>query len=192
MWFCFCILYFALLVCLSIPATIPHSPKFNSFTSHCIYEGYCPNFIILQEWTKGFPGVPVIKNPPATAGNTGLSLIQKIPHAEEQVSLCVWAHATTPEPMQPSAHAPQQEKPPQWGALTLQLGNSPHSPQLERNLHSSEDPAQPKPKSGPIVRPLLSRCHVQLFAAPWTVAHQAPPSMEFSRQENWSGLPFPT
>ena len=27
---------------------------------------------------------------------------------------------------------------------------------------------------------------------PWTVAHQAPLSMEFSRQENWSGLPFPS
>ena len=32
--------------------------------------------------------------------------------------------------------------------------------------------------------------HVQLSAAPWTVAHQAPLSMEFSRQEYWSGLPF--
>ena len=29
------------------------------------------------------------------------------------------------------------------------------------------------------------------FATQWTVAHQAPPSMEFSRQEYWSGLPFP-
>ena len=29
------------------------------------------------------------------------------------------------------------------------------------------------------------------FATPWTVAHQAPPSMGFSRQEHWSGLPFP-
>ena len=27
---------------------------------------------------------------------------------------------------------------------------------------------------------------------PWTVAHQAPPSMEFSREEYWSGLPFPS
>ena len=35
----------------------------------------------------------------------------------------------------------------------------------------------------------LSR--VQLFATPWSVAHQPPPSMEFSRQEYWSGLPFP-
>ena len=34
--------------------------------------------------------------------------------------------------------------------------------------------------------------HVQLFATPWTVAHEAPPSMGFSRQEYWSGLPFPS
>ena len=33
---------------------------------------------------------------------------------------------------------------------------------------------------------------VQLFATSWTVAHQAPPSMEFSRQEYWIGLPFPS
>ena len=31
-----------------------------------------------------------------------------------------------------------------------------------------------------------------LFATPWTVAHQTPPSMEFSRQEYWGGLPFPS
>ena len=34
--------------------------------------------------------------------------------------------------------------------------------------------------------------HVQLFATLWTVAHQAPLSMGFSRQEYWSGLPLPT
>ena len=33
--------------------------------------------------------------------------------------------------------------------------------------------------------------HVQLFATPWTVAHQAPLSMGFSRQEYWSGLLCP-
>ena len=32
----------------------------------------------------------------------------------------------------------------------------------------------------------------QLFATPWTAAHQAPPSMGFPRQEYWSGLPFPS
>ena len=36
----------------------------------------------------------------------------------------------------------------------------------------------------------LSR--VRLFVTPWTVAHQAPPSMDFSRQDYWSGLPFPS
>ena len=36
----------------------------------------------------------------------------------------------------------------------------------------------------------LSR--VWLFATPWTAAHQAPPSMGFSRQEYWSGVPLPS
>ena len=36
----------------------------------------------------------------------------------------------------------------------------------------------------------LSR--VLLFSTPWTVADQAPPSMGFSSQEYWSGLPFPS
>ena len=35
----------------------------------------------------------------------------------------------------------------------------------------------------------LSR--VQLLGTPWTAAHQAPPSMGFSRQEYWSGVPSP-
>ena len=33
---------------------------------------------------------------------------------------------------------------------------------------------------------------VQLFVTPWTIACQAPLSMGFSRQEYWSGLPFPS
>ena len=33
---------------------------------------------------------------------------------------------------------------------------------------------------------------VQLFKTPWTISYQAPLSMEFSRQEYWSGLPFPS
>jgi len=37
---------------------------------------------------------------------------------------------------------------------------------------------------------LLSR--VQLFATPWTAAYQAPPSMGFSRQQYWSGVPLPS
>ena len=37
---------------------------------------------------------------------------------------------------------------------------------------------------------LLSR--VRLLATPWTAAYQAPPSMRFSRQEYWSGMPLPS
>ena len=37
-----------------------------------------------------------------------------------------------------------------------------------------------------------SLSHVRPFATPWTVAHQALPSMGFSRQGYWSGLPFPS
>ena len=46
-----------------------------------------------------------------------------------------------------------------------------------------ENPMKVKVKS-------LSRA--RLFATPWTVAYQAPLSMRFSRQEYWSGLPFPS
>ena len=37
-----------------------------------------------------------------------------------------------------------------------------------------------------------SLSHARLFATPWTVAYQAPPSMGFPRQEYWSGLPLPS
>ena len=42
------------------------------------------------------------------------------------------------------------------------------------------------------VRVCYSLSHVLLFATPWTVSHQAPLSMKFSRKEYWSELPFPS
>ena len=47
----------------------------------------------------------------------------------------------------------------------------------------------PVPQVKRIVTPVIS-C-VRLFVTPWTVARQAPLSIGFSRQEYWSGLPFP-
>ena len=38
---------------------------------------------------------------------------------------------------------------------------------------------------------LKSLSSIQLFVTPWTAAYQDPPSMGFSRQEYWSGVPFP-
>ena len=42
------------------------------------------------------------------------------------------------------------------------------------------------------VSKVKSLSRVRLFATPWTVAYQAPLSMGFSRQEDLSGLPFPS
>ena len=39
---------------------------------------------------------------------------------------------------------------------------------------------------------MKSLSHVRLLAIPWTAAYQAPPSMGFSRQEYWSGVPLPS
>ena len=43
----------------------------------------------------------------------------------------------------------------------------------------------------PVKQDVRMLSHVQLFVTPWTEAIQAPLSMAFSRQEYWSGLPFP-
>ena len=43
-----------------------------------------------------------------------------------------------------------------------------------------------------VKRKVKSLSHVRLFVTPWTVAHQTSPSMGFSRQAYWSGLPFPS
>ena len=48
-------------------------------------------------------------------------------------------------------------------------------------------------KRGSTAQCVLSHVsHVWLFVTPWTVVPQAPQSMRFSRQEYWSGLPFPS
>ena len=39
---------------------------------------------------------------------------------------------------------------------------------------------------------MKSFSRIRLLATPWTAAHQAPPSMGFSRQEYWSGVPLPS
>ena len=56
--------------------------------------------------------------------------------------------------------------------------------------HPLSSPSPPKPFKAKLKVKSLSR--VRFFATPQTVAYQAPPSMGFSRQEYWSGLPFPS
>jgi len=65
--------------------------------------------------------------------------------------------------------------------MTANLENSAVATGLEKvSFHSNPKESEVK-----------SLSHVQLFTTPWTVANQAPTSMGFSRQEYWSGLPFP-
>ena len=57
--------------------------------------------------------------------------------------------------------------------------------------HASDQPSPGAKTTEPLL--LLSRfSRVQLCATPETAAHQAPLSLGFSRQEHWSGLPFPS
>ena len=71
----------------------------------------------------------------------------------------------------------------------------PHRQQPNRLLCPWDSPGR---STGVGCRFLLQRMtvklfsHVQLLATPWTVAYQAPPSIGFSRQEYWSGLPLPS
>ena len=48
------------------------------------------------------------------------------------------------------------------------------------------------PNAGKWKVKVKSLSHVRLLVTPWTAAHQAPPSMGFSRQESWSGVPLPS
>ena len=62
--------------------------------------------------------------------------------------------------------------------------------QLRREIQGNE----PTHREHRLCRQLMSMhmlMHIQLFATPWTIALQAPPSIGFSRQEHWSGLPLP-
>ena len=91
-----------------------------------------------------------------------------------------------------------------WQASSLLL-MPPGKPNLnkpikkkKRNLPSGKTKQTEKQLSMRLVQLLLlllllSRfSHVRLLATPWTAAYQASPSMGFSRQEHWSGLPFPS
>ena len=68
-----------------------------------------------------------------------------------------------------------------------------HSSILAWRIPWTEEPGRPQPmvhvELDATERLNLLTC-VRLFATPWTVAHQAPLSMKFSRQEYWTGLSF--
>ena len=66
-------------------------------------------------------------------------------------------------------------------------GVKPGSLALQADSQPPEPPGKPP---GPLMCVCWSLSHIQLFTILWTVAHLAPLSMGFSRQEYWSGYPF--
>ena len=98
-----------------------------------------------------------------------------------------------------SGHGISQARMLEWIAISFSRGSSWLRDQtciscIAGEFFTTEPPGKPttvylKLKIKVKVK-LLS--HVWLFVTPWTVAYQAPPSMRFSRQECWSGLPFPS
>ena len=65
-----------------------------------------------------------------------------------------------------------------------------HTPKISRRKEITKIQAEINEKEMKVKVKSLS--HVRLFVTPWTVVYQSPQSMEFSRQEYWSGLPFPS
>ena len=110
-------------------------------------EGYFKN-----SWTS-LPGGSVVKNSPANAGDMDLIPVQE-DHSRHGVTklvshqlLSLGSRAGQSQLLKlvcPRACAPQEEKPSQYKAHTLQLESSPCSQRLEKSWCSNEDPAQPK------------------------------------------------
>ena len=98
-----------------------------------------------KKMAGGLHGGSMVKNPPASARDTGSIPDRERNYATEQLNLCTTSTAPvlsspgaiTTEPTCPGAQALQQEKP-------AQIESSPHSSQLESSSSSNEDPAQPK------------------------------------------------
>ena len=81
------------------------------------------------------------------------------------------------------------------GILVLRPGIEPTSPGFQGRFFTTGPPGKPQYPGmyiSSVNEKWKSLSHVWLFVTSWTVACQAPLSMEFSRQEYWSGLPFPS
>ena len=102
-------------------------------------------------------------------------------------------HPATTEALAPRARALQQETPPLGATRAPQLDSSPCLLHLEK-ARMRKAPGRPIKKEKELidVRACCLFSHGQLFVTPWTVARQTPLSMGLSRQEYWSGLPFPS
>ena len=66
------------------------------------------------------------------------------------------------------------------------------SENIKENIRMSQNLKSTISELKNTIKKVKSLSYVRFFATSWTVAYQAPPSMGFSRQEYWNGLPFPS
>ena len=117
----------------------------------------------------------------------------KVKSESEVAQSCLTvSHPMDCSPPGPSVHGGFQTRVLEWGAIAFSalvaqmVKNLPAMQEtLVRSLGQEDSLEKVKVKGKSLSR-------VRLFATPWTAAYQVPPSMEFSRQEYWSGLPFPS
>ena len=103
-----------------------------------------------------------------------------------------WHSHTTIQPQICRYHHPYAESEEELKGLLMKVKEKSEKVGLKLNIQKTKIMASGPSTSWQIDRSewvKLFSC-VLLFATPWSVAHQAPQSMEFSRQEYWSGLPF--
>ena len=80
-----------------------------------------------------------------------------------------------------------------WSGLPFPSPGDLPNPEIEPGSPTLQADSLLSELSGKLLLLLLSRfSHVRLCATSYTEAHPAPLSLGFSRQENWSGLPFPS
>ena len=144
-------------------------------------------YIYMYTHTHIFPGGSVVKNLTATQETLVWSLGWEDPLEEGMAThsnIPAWRIPRIEEPggLQSMVHRVGHD----WSdqaAVTALINSYLLNEKLDDAKHHMSLKKEKKVK-------LLS--HIRLFATPWTVAYQAPPSMGFSRQEYWSGLPFPS
>ena len=107
-------------------------------------------------------------------------------HESQTLSPC----ATTIEACTPRARTQQQEATTVRSPCTAMKSTPPLTSSGEKAHAQQQRPSTAKIQSINVHANLVQSC--SSLCDPWTVAHQAPLSMGFSRQKYWSGLPFPS